>query len=57
MLQSMDENIKLDISKKTKAGTTEMSTEEMVVMKADMGISWEKLKKMIRCHILIFFGV
>ena len=43
MLQSMDENIKLDISKKTKVGTTEMSTEEMVVMKADMGISWEKV--------------
>ena len=53
MLQSMDENIKLDISKKTKVGTTEMSAEEMVA-KADMGISWEKV---IRCDILIIFGV
>ena len=53
MLNSFNKNDKIDILKKSNLSQVEIEPEDVVALKADCGLPWEKMKKMIR--YIIFF--
>ncbi|XP_047127237.1 uncharacterized protein LOC124808269 isoform X1 [Hydra vulgaris] len=48
MLNSFNKNNKIDILKKSNLSQVEIGPEDIVSLKADCGLPWEKMKKMIR---------
>ncbi|XP_047140285.1 uncharacterized protein LOC105850260 isoform X1 [Hydra vulgaris] len=48
MLNSFNKNDKIDILKKSNLSQVEIGPEDIVSLKADCGLPWEKMKKMIR---------
>ena len=48
LLKSFEESQRQDILRMAKIGNSEITAEEMVALKADMGVPWTKLKIMSR---------
>ena len=48
MLKSYDDEEANKILKKANIGTVDLNAEEMIALKADMGIPWNKFKNMAR---------
>ena len=48
LLKSFEEEERKEILQNVNIGVTEITAEEMVALKSDMGLPWEKIKTMSR---------